>query len=103
MNNLRPCPFCGNKINNNGCFKSDIGAAYWVRCPNCRSEGPTAIHGTDQAGELWNTLASDEVIRGLVEALEWISEDGHAMGSMTIGSRNRLLKALAQAREHLGE
>ena len=75
MDELKPCPFCGSPIANNGCFKSDTGVAYWVRCPLCKAEGPTAIHGTCQAGELWNTRASDEVIRGLVEALEDIIKD----------------------------
>ena len=104
MSELKPCPFCGSPIANNGCFKSDIGAAYWVRCPLCKAEGPTAIYGTDQAGELWNTRASDEVIRGLVEALkEIINENEGWIGDHSDKMTRIAEKVLAQARKHLGE
>ena len=68
-------------------------------CPNklcehnvdCSSECYSCGY-SDCATELSRT--PDPLLEELAGALQWISEDGHAMTSMTIGSRNRLLAAM---------
>ena len=98
MNDLRPCPFCGesslrrNKPNN---FMPE-----YICCDTC---------GGTNGASVWNTRASDEVIRGLVEALEICKERFDFYRSVR-GDDGALKpavdateKALAQAREYLGE
>ncbi len=69
---LKPCPFCGSEVGYKNNARSDIGTAYWVRCPNCRAEGPLAIYGLDQSAELWNERVIDPDAEGIVDVLRKI-------------------------------
>lgn len=103
MEELRECP-CGNEAHLIFEEGTKVADPWSVACKNFDCPWVFQTFPTkEEAVKHWNTRAADETIRVLVEALEWISEDGHAIASMTIGSRDRLCKALAQARKHLGE
>ena len=49
--------------------------------------------------EPMNTRDTNPLLNEMAEVLEWISEDGHAMASMTIGSRKRLVNILQKYHE----
>lgn len=69
---LKPCPFCGSEVGYKNNARSDIGTAYWVRCPICRAVGPLTIHGLDQAAELWNERVVDPEVYEVVSVLRGI-------------------------------
>ena len=50
----------------------------------------------------WNTR-TDPLLEKMAEALERVSEDGHALLSMTIGSRIAVLEDLQEYRDHVGQ
>ncbi|MFA5347056.1 MAG: Lar family restriction alleviation protein [Methanoregula sp.] len=55
---LEPCPFCGG-INTAMC-QGEIGKVYFVRCRDCKAEGPTAMYGVEAAVEAWNNRVENE-------------------------------------------
>lgn len=57
-NELKPCPFCGNKEVRLVDNISELGYA-WVSCPKCYTEGPTK-DANKEAMEAWNSRAEEE-------------------------------------------
>ena len=95
---LKACPSCDSKAKEQGDEYSER-----IVCGGQCGMATEWHEDVRLMREAWNTRASDEVISELIEALEWILEDGYAMAIMTIGSRDRLLKALAKAKDYIGE
>ena len=92
---LKPCPFCGSMPKRE--IRNDI---LNITCNECVSIG---FHNHVNYGTIadteWNTRAIDPLLKEMAEVLKWISEDGHAMASMTIGSRKRLVNILQKYHE----
>jgi hypothetical protein len=49
---MKPCPFC--RETETLLCRGEVGKVYWVKCKNCKAEGPTSLYGESQAKELWN-------------------------------------------------
>lgn len=50
---LKPCPFCGHKLDDNDAYKGYFGAS--VRCPHCGATGPNMV----PRKEWWDKRAGD--------------------------------------------
>ena len=104
---LKPCPFCGKApiVFDNGtieCLNDECTAC--LAPPQAHNIDFALDSGGIEAQILrWNTRATDSLLKEMVEVLEWISEDGHAMASMTIGSRKRLVNILQKYHELVGK
>ena len=99
MEELRECP-CGNEAHL--IFEDGIKVAdpWSVACKNFYCPWVFQTFPTkEEAVKHWNTRATDPLLKEMAEVLEWISEDGHAMASMTIGSRKRLVNILQKYHE----
>ena len=113
---LKPCPFCGAEVLG-PCGADYYGPFYIIKhkkdCffPTISGQHVTRIRERSGKINVWSTrtldpmpeelaekvadhYCNDELLKEMAGALQWISEDGHAMASMIIGSRNRLLAAL---------
>jgi Lar family restriction alleviation protein len=55
---LEPCPFCGGI--NTAMGRGEIGKVYYVRCRDCKAEGPISIYGAEAAMDAWNTRIKDK-------------------------------------------
>lgn len=106
---LNPCPFCGCKalvheVDATGCYDRSIKYNYQ---PGCETEGCQGEYGgcsydtVEEAIAAWDHRSHNPLLKEASEVLEWISEDGHAMASMTIGSRNKLMQVITKARHYL--
>lgn len=89
---MKPCPFCGGK--DQSICMSGLGSTCWVTCDNCRSEGPLAMYGQDEAVDLWN-------VRDISVVVESINAEPEYPGEVPKEMQDFILQALVERKPEL--
>lgn len=74
MNELKPCPFCGNEAKEHAAFSSGIisKVGVYVECSSCGASTSTFWKGEQQqqAVNAWNTRACECDIEGVLDTID---------------------------------
>ena len=70
MTQLKPCPFCGNKV-----YAELEQQTRWICCPNCEQgiEGDADCITANALVELWNSRpAEDKLLAAIANLQDWL-------------------------------